>query len=142
MEKPIQGLETVLNVYRKTIAYELMSCKVNDDGNCTWYHSDRYMEENPKANRELNIELNMKDLFETLNNYISSRSYFSKYVLMYMIEKYNVEGWIDIDSWNLTNEWLIVEYYSEKTYNDEILNLPLKDFFEYIKSKQNESNIS
>lgn len=84
----------------------------------------------------------MKELFETLNNYISSRSYFSKYVLMYMIEKYNVEGWMDIDSWNLTNEWLIVEYYSEETDNTEELNLPIKDFFEYIKSKQNESNIS
>lgn len=47
MEKLTKVLETVLNVYRKTIAYELMSCKVNDDGTCTWYHSDRYMEENP-----------------------------------------------------------------------------------------------
>ena len=84
----------------------------------------------------------MKELFETLNNYISSRSYFSKYVFMYMIENYNVEGWMDIDSWNLTNEWLIVEYYSEETDNTEELNLPIKDFFEYIKSKQNESNIS
>lgn len=61
---------------------------------------------------------------------------------MYMIENYNVEGWMDIDSWNLTNEWLIVEYYSEETDNTEELNLPIKDFFEYIKSKQNESNIS
>ena len=84
----------------------------------------------------------MKELFETLSNYISSRSYFSKYVLMYMIEKYGVEGWRDIDSWNLTNEWLIVEYYSEETDDIETLNLPIKDFFEYIKSKQNESNIS
>ena len=84
----------------------------------------------------------MKELFETLNNYISSRSYFSKYVLMYMREKCGVEGWRDIDSWNLTKERLIVEYYSEETDNDETLNLSMKDFFEYIKSKQNESNIS
>ena len=82
----------------------------------------------------------MKELFETLNNYISSRSYFSKYVLMYMIEKYAVEGWIDIDSWNLTNEWLIVEYYSEETDNTETLCLSIKNFFEYIE--QNENNIS
>lgn len=40
MVKSTQVLETVLNVYRKTIAYELMGCKVNDDGTCTWYHSD------------------------------------------------------------------------------------------------------
>ena len=138
MEKPIQELETVLNVYRKTIAYELIGCKVNDDGTCTWYHSDRYMEENPKANRELN----MKELFETLNNYIYSRYFFSTFVLMYMREKCGVEGWRDIDNWNLTKEWLIVEYYSEETDNTETLNLPIKDFFEYIKSKQNESNIS
>ena len=140
MKRLTQVLETVLNVYRKTIAYELMGCKVNDDGTCTWYHSDRYMEENPGASRELNIKENMKELFETLNNYISSRSYFSKYVLMYMIERYGVEGWRDIDSWNLTKEWLIVEYYSEETDNTETLDLPIKDFFEYIKSKQNESD--
>jgi hypothetical protein len=58
-----------------------------------------------------------------------------------MIEKCGVEGWRDIDSWNLTKEWLIVEYYSEETDNTETLDLPIKDFFEYIKSKQNESNI-
>ena len=141
MEKSTQALETVLNVYRKTIAYELMGCKVNDDGTCTWYHSDRYMEENPGASRELNIKENMKELFETLNNYIHSRYFFSTFVLMYMREKNGVEGWRDIDSWNLTKEWLIVEYYSEETDNTETLNLPMKDFFEYIKSKQNESNI-
>lgn len=84
----------------------------------------------------------MKELFEMLNNYISSRSYFSKYVRIYMIEKYGVKGWSDIDNWYLTNEWLVVEYYSEETDNTESLDLPIKDFFEYIKSKQNESNIS
>lgn len=136
-----QVLETVLKVYRKTIAYELIRCKVNDDGTCTWYHSDRYIEENPKASRELNIELNMKELFETFNTYISSRSYFSKYVHMYMIEKYGEEGFIYINSWNLTNAWLIVEYYSEETDNDETLDLPIKDFLEYIKSKENGSNM-
>lgn len=109
--------------------YELIRCKVN-------------MEENPEASHELNIKLNMKELFETLNTYISNRSYFSKYVLMYMIEKRGIEGWKDIDNWNLTKEWLIVEYYSEETDNIENLNLPMKDFFKYIKSKQNESNIS
>lgn len=83
----------------------------------------------------------MKDLFETLNNYIHSRYFFSTFVLMYMREKHSVEGWRDIDSWNLTKEWLIVEYYSEETDNTETLNLPMKDFFEYIKSKQNESNL-
>lgn len=56
MEKPVQQLETVLKVYRKTIAYEIMNCKVNDDGTCTWYHSDRYMEENPNSKREVNID--------------------------------------------------------------------------------------
>lgn len=142
MEKLTQVLETVLNVYRKTIAYELMGCKVNDDGTCTWYHSDRYMEENPGASRELNIKENMKELFGKLNNYINSRYYFATFVLMYMREKCGVEGWRDIDSWNLTKEWLIVEYYSEETNNTEVLNLPMKDFFEYIKSKENESNIS
>ena len=138
MDKLTQGLETVLDVYRKTIAYELIGCKVNDDGTCTWYHSDRYMEENPKANRELN----MKELFETLNNYIYSRYFFSTFVLMYMREKCGVEGWRDIDNWNITKDWLIVEYYSEETDNTEELDLPIKDFFKYIKSKQNESNIS
>lgn len=141
MEKPTQVLETVLNVYRKTIAYELIGCKVNNDGTCTWYHSDRYMEENPGASRELNMKENMKELFETLNTYISSRSYFSKYVLMYMKEKYKVEGWRDIDEWNLCEHFLLVEYYSKETDNNEELNLPIKDFFEYIKSKQNESNL-
>ena len=141
MEKPIQELETVLNVYRKTIAYELMGCKVNDDGTCTWYHSDRYMEENPGASRELNIKENMKELFGKLNNYINSRYYFSTFVLMYMREKCGVKGWRYIDGWNLTKEWLIVNYYSEETANNEELNLPIKDFFEYIKSKENESNI-
>ena len=141
MEKPTQELETVLNVYRKTIAYELIGCKVNDDGTCTWYHSDRYMEENPGASRELNIKENMKELFGKLNNYINSRYYFSTFVLMYMREKCGVKGWRYIDSWNLTKEWLIVFYYSEETANNEELNLPIKDFFEYIKSKQNESNL-
>ena len=56
MEKPVQQLETVLKVYRKTIAYEMMNCKVNKDGTCTWYYSDRYMEENPNAKREVNID--------------------------------------------------------------------------------------
>lgn len=56
MEKPVQQLETVLKVYRKTIAYELMNCKVNEDGTCTWYHSDRYMEENPNSKREVNMD--------------------------------------------------------------------------------------
>ena len=83
----------------------------------------------------------MKELFKTLNNYISSRSYFSTYVLMYMREKCGVEGWRDIDSWNLTKEWLIVDYYNEETDDIETLDLPIKDFFEYIKSKQNESNL-
>lgn len=82
----------------------------------------------------------MKELFKILNAYTSARTYFSKYVLLYMIEECGVEGWRDIESWNLTNEWLIVEYYSEETDNIETLNLPIKDFFEYIKSKQNESN--
>jgi hypothetical protein len=77
----------------------------------------------------------MKELFETLNAYTTARTYFSKYVLLYMMEKHEVEGWRDIDSWNLTKEWLIVEYYSEETDNTEVLNLPIKDFFEYIKSK-------
>ena len=84
----------------------------------------------------------MKELLETLNNYLSSRYYFTTFVIMYMKEKCGVEGWMDIDSWNLTKEWLIVYYYSEETANNEELNLPIKDFFEYIKSKQNESNIS
>lgn len=84
----------------------------------------------------------MKKLFETLNTYTSARTYFSKYVLTYMIEKYGIEGWRDIDSWNLTKEWLVVEYYNEEIDNTETLDLPIKDFFEYIKSKQNESNIS
>ena len=84
----------------------------------------------------------MKELFKTLNAYTSARSYFSKYVLMYMIEKCGVKGWREIDNWYLTNEWLVVEYYSEEIDNTETLDLPIKDFFEYIKSKQNESNIS
>lgn len=82
----------------------------------------------------------MKELFETLNNYISSRTYFSKYVLMYMIEKCGVESWRDIDSWNLTKEWLIVEYYSEETDNTETLDLPIKDFLEYIKINNTKFN--
>lgn len=77
----------------------------------------------------------MKELFKTLNNYIDSRYYFSTYVFMYMREKYGVKGWRYIDGWNLTKEWLIVNYYSEETANNEELNLPIKDFFEYIKSK-------
>ena len=84
----------------------------------------------------------MKELFKTLNNYINSRYYFATFVLMYMREKYGVKGWRYIDSWNLTKEWLIVNYYSKETANNEELNLPMKDFFKYIKSKQNESNIS
>lgn len=79
----------------------------------------------------------MKELFEILSAYTSARTYFSKYVLLYMIEKYGTEGWIAIDRWNLTKEWLIVEYYSEKTNNIEILDLPIKDFLEYIKIKEN-----
>ena len=54
---------------------------------------------------------------------------------MYMREKCGVKGWRYIDNWNLTKEWLIVYYYSEETANNEELNLPMKDFFEYIKSK-------
>lgn len=79
----------------------------------------------------------MKELSETLNAYTSARTYFSKYVLMYMREKCGVKDWKDIDSWNLTRAWFIVEYYSEETDNTETLNLPMKDFFEYIKSKEN-----
>ena len=65
MEKPVQQLETVLGVYRKTIAYELMNCKVNDDGTCTWYHSDRYMEENLNSEREVNMDDILKNIKKT-----------------------------------------------------------------------------
>lgn len=39
-----------------------MNCKVNEDGTCTWCHSDRYMEENPNSKRKVNIDELLKKI--------------------------------------------------------------------------------
>lgn len=41
-----------------------MNCKVNKDWTCTWYHSDRYMEENPNSKYEVNIDELLKKLLK------------------------------------------------------------------------------
>lgn len=77
---------------------------------------------------------------EVLRNKVKTmneiRSYFYKYVLMYMEEYCNIESHRDIDQWTLSEPWLHVEYYSEETDNDEELCIPSEQFFDYIKSKE------
>lgn len=46
-------LEICREVYKKTLAYDLMGVRVNEDGSLTKLHSDRYMDEHPDANREM-----------------------------------------------------------------------------------------
>lgn len=83
------------------------------------------------------------DYFKSLDNekkievYADIRKYFFKYMLMYMKENHNIEDIKQIDHWDISKYWLVVHYYDEYMDNDEEIDLPIADFFEYIKSKEN-----
>ena len=47
-----KALEICREVYKKTLAYDLMGVRINEDGSLAKLHSDRYMDEHPDANRE------------------------------------------------------------------------------------------
>ena len=85
------------------------------------------------------------DYFKSLDNekkievYANIRKYFFEYMLMYMKEKHNVESIEHIDHWDISKHWLVVHYYDEYMDNEEEIDLPITDFFEYIKNKENEN---
>lgn len=41
-------IEFAKSIYKKTLAYELDSYKVNEDGSATHLHSDKFMDEHPE----------------------------------------------------------------------------------------------
>lgn len=83
-----------------------------------------------------------KDLFKFLNCeekfklYNEVYNYFMYYMLMYMTENYNVSSYEYIDNWGLNKNSLIVNYYDEFTDYDESIDIPVTEFLNYIKSKE------
>lgn len=47
-EKVIEFVELAKSIYKKTLAYELDTYKVNEDGSTTHLHSDKFMDEHPE----------------------------------------------------------------------------------------------
>ena len=45
---PEGSLQMVMNIYKKTLGYELEKIKVNDDGTTTHLHSDAFLDEHPE----------------------------------------------------------------------------------------------
>jgi len=83
-----------------------------------------------------------KDLFKFLNCeekfklYTEVYNYFMYYMLMYMTENYNVSSYEYIDNWGLDKNFLTVNYYDEFTDYDESIDIPITEFLNYIKSKE------
>lgn len=83
-----------------------------------------------------------KDLFKFLNCeekfklYNEVYNYFLHYMLMYMTENYNVSSYEYIDNWGLDKNFLMVNYYDEFTDYDESIDIPITEFLNYIKSKE------
>lgn len=83
-----------------------------------------------------------KDLFKFLNCeekfklYNEVYNYFMYYMLMYMTENYNVSSYEYIDNWGLDKNFLTVNYYDEFTDYDESIDIPITEFLNYIKSKE------
>lgn len=73
------------------------------------------------------------DTKEKLSEYVNLRMYFAKYVYKYMADKLNVSR-NDIYHWTLGDTWLVVEYYSEESGNDEEMDLLTTDFIKYIEN--------
>lgn len=42
------SLQIAMNIYKKTLGYELEKIKVNDDGTTTHLHSDAFLDEHPE----------------------------------------------------------------------------------------------
>lgn len=83
-----------------------------------------------------------KDIFNFLNCeekfklYNEVYNYFLNYMLMYMTENYNVSSFEYIDNWGLDKNFLTVNYYDEFTDYDESIDIPINEFLNYIKSKE------
>lgn len=78
--------------------------------------------------------LNCEEKFKLYNEVYN---YFLNYMLMYMTENYNVSSFEYIDNWGLNKNFLMVNYYDEFTEDDEYIDIPITEFLNYIKSKEN-----
>lgn len=58
-------------------------------------------------------------------------------MLMYMTENYNVSSYEYIDNWGLSKNSLTVNYYDEFGDYDDCIDIPITEFLNYIKSKEN-----
>ena len=74
---------------------------------------------------------------EKFNLYNITHNYFQNYMFMYMKENYNVNSFEYIDNWKLSKNSLTVNYYDEFMDYDECINIPIEEFLNYIKSKEN-----
>lgn len=73
----------------------------------------------------------MDDIFKKLETYINLRSYFWEYVIKYA-ENNNISK-SDINNWNLSENWLVIDYYDDEG-NLEFLDVPTEIFFDFIKN--------
>jgi hypothetical protein len=73
----------------------------------------------------------MDDIFKKLETYINLRNYFWGYVIKYA-ENNNISK-SDIDNWNLSENWLVIDYYDDEG-NLEILDIPTEIFLDFIKN--------
>lgn len=65
-------IEFAKSIYKKTLAYELDSYKINEDGSTTHLHSDKFMDEHPeRTNAEYTEEEELAEL-----EYIASMASF------------------------------------------------------------------
>ena len=78
--------------------------------------------------------LNCEEKFKLYNEVYN---YFLYYMLMYMTENYNVSSYEYIDNWGLSKNSLTVNYYDEFMDYDECIDIPINEFLNYIKSKEN-----
>jgi hypothetical protein len=99
---------------------------------------------NEKHKLYSNMVKEMKDDFfnflnceEKLKLYNEVYDYFLYHMLMYMKENYNVSSFEYIDNWGLTKNSLTVNYYDEFMDDDEYIDIPINEFLNYIKSKEN-----
>ena len=99
---------------------------------------------NEKHKLYSNMVKEMKDDFfnflnceEKLKLYNEVYNYFMYYMLMYMKENYNINSLEYIDNWGLTKNSLTVNYYDEFMDYDECIDIPIEEFLNYIKSKEN-----
>lgn len=75
----------------------------------------------------------MEDLKNKLTHYVEIRSFFYRYLLVYLSEKGIDKE--DVYDWILSESWVVVKYWSEETENDEEMDIPMDEFLNYIKSK-------